>query len=165
MIDARNFYIDGQWVEPVSTNEFPILSPVTEEQIGVTILGNEEDVDKAVGAAVQAFELFSSTKKKDRLRLLEKLLQVTKARFEDLAWAMTTEMGAPISMSRDSQADSGIGHLEGFISSLKEQVERETLTNGDILIREPIGVCGLITPWNWTVNQIALKDIPALATG
>ena len=165
MIDARKFYIDGQWVKPESTYEFPILSPVTEEQIGVTILGNELDVDKAVAAAVQAFGIFSSTKKKDRLELLENLLQVTRARFEDLAWAMTKEMGAPISMSRDSQADSGIGHLEGFISSLKEQVERETLPNGDILIREPIGVCGLITPWNWPVNQIALKVIPALATG
>ena len=165
MIDARKFYIDGQWVEPDSTNEFPILSPVTEEQIGVTILGNEKDVDLAVSAANEAFKSYSFTTKEERLSLLEKLLEITKKRFDDLAWAMTKEMGAPISMSRESQADSGIGHLEGFIESLKASSEREILSNGDILIREPIGVCGLITPWNWPINQIALKVIPVLATG
>ena len=165
MIDVTKFYLDGKWVQPASKNEFPILSPVSEEQIGVTILGNEEDVNRAVASAVHGFKAFSLTTKEERLELLEKLLQITKNRFDDLAWAMTKEMGAPISMSRDSQADSGIGHLEGFIKSLKELVERETLSNGDILIREPIGVCGLITPWNWPINQIALKVIPVLATG
>lgn len=165
MIDARKFYLNGQWVEPVSRKEFPILSPVSEDQIGVTILGNEEDVDKAVAAATEAFKSFCLTPKDERLELLERLLKITKNRFDDLAWAMTKEMGAPISMSRDSQADSGIGHLEGFIDSLREMVERETLSNGDILVREPIGVCGLITPWNWPINQIALKVIPVLATG
>ncbi len=165
MIDARKFYLNGQWVQPVSKKEFPILSPVSEDQIGVTILGNEEDVNKAVAAATKAFKSFSHIKKEERLELLEKLLRITKNRFDDLAWAMTKEMGAPISMSRDSQADSGVGHLEGFIYSLKNVVERETLSNGDILIREPIGVCGLITPWNWPINQIALKVIPVLATG
>ena len=165
MIDARKFYLDGRWVQPISQKEFPILSPGSEDQIGVTILGNEEDVDKAVAAAAQAFKSFSVTKKEERLELLEKLLQITKNRFDDLAWAMTKEMGAPISMSRASQADSGVGHLEGFIECLKEMVDRETLSNGDILIREPIGVCGLITPWNWPINQIALKVIPVLATG
>ena len=165
MIDLKNFYLNGEWVEPISKNEFPVLCPVSEEQIGVTILGNEEDVNKAVAAAVNAFKHFSQTKKEYRVKLLEKLLELTRKRFDDLAWAMTKEMGAPISMSRESQADSGIGHLEGFIESLKNLVERETLFNGDILIREPIGVCGLITPWNWPINQIALKVIPALATG
>ena len=165
MIDARKFYINGHWVKPISTREFPILNPASEDQIGVTILGNKEDVDKAVASAVEAFKSFSLTTKKERIKLLEKLLEVTKARFDDLAWAMTKEMGAPISMSRDSQADSGIGHLEGFIFSLEALVERETLKNGDILIREPIGVCGLITPWNWPINQIALKVVPVLATG
>jgi aldehyde dehydrogenase (NAD+) len=165
MIDAKKFYINGAWVDPNSTQEFPILSPTSEEKIGVTILGNQIDVDKAVAAAKGAFKDFSVTSKEERIVLLERLLDNTKKRFEDLAWAMTKEMGAPISMSRDSQADSGIGHLEGFIDSLKSLVERETLSNGDILIREPIGVCGLITPWNWPINQIALKVIPVLATG
>ena len=165
MIDAKKFYINGAWVDPNSTQEFPILSPTSEEKIGVTILGNQIDVDKAVAAAKGAFKDFSITSKEERIVLLERLLDNTKKRFEDLAWAMTKEMGAPISMSRDSQADSGIGHLEGFIDSLKSLVERETLSNGDILIREPIGVCGLITPWNWPINQIALKVIPVLATG
>ncbi|MDG2475250.1 MAG: aldehyde dehydrogenase family protein [Paracoccaceae bacterium] len=165
MIDVRKFYLNGEWVKPVSTQEFPILSPASEEQIGVTILGNEQDVNKAVAAAVEAFKSFSLTKKEERLQLLEKVLEITKDRFDDLAWAMTKEMGAPISMARDAQADSGVGHLEGFIHSLKQLVERETLSNGDILVREPIGVCGLITPWNWPINQIALKVIPVLATG
>tara|TARA_A100001011_G_scaffold144126_1_gene152266 strand:+ start:293 stop:1717 length:1425 start_codon:yes stop_codon:yes gene_type:complete len=165
MIDLTKFYLNGEWVQPVSTKEFPILCPTTEEQIGVTILGNEKDVDLAVSAANEAFKSYSFTTKEERLSLLEKLLEITKKRFDDLAWAMTKEMGAPISMSRESQADSGIGHLEGFIESLKASSEREILSNGDILIREPIGVCGLITPWNWPINQIALKVIPVLATG
>jgi aldehyde dehydrogenase (NAD+) len=165
MIDARKFYINGQWVEPNSKTEFPILNPSLNERIGVTILGNKADVDLAVSAAKNAFKSYSRTTKKDRLTLLKKLLKVTKNRFDDLAWAMTTEMGAPITMSRDAQADSGIGHLEGFIECLEELEERETLSNGDVLLREPIGVCGLITPWNWPINQIVLKVVPALATG
>ena len=165
MIDLTKFYLNGEWVQPISTKEFPILCPTSEEQIGVTILGNERDVDLAVSAANEAFKSYSLTPKEERLYLLQKLLEITKKRFDDLAWAMTKEMGAPISMSRESQADSGIGHLEGFIASLKASIEREILSNGDILIREPIGVCGLITPWNWPINQIALKVIPVLATG
>ena len=165
MIDAKKFYINGAWVEPLSKKEFPILSPTSEEVIGVTILGVQEDVDWAVAAAKEAFKTFSLTPKDMRVSLLEKLLKVTRNRLEDLAWAMTHEMGAPISFSRDVQADSGIGHLEGFIDALKDLKERETLSNGDILVREAIGVCGLITPWNWPINQIVLKVIPALATG
>ncbi|HAB76048.1 MAG TPA: aldehyde dehydrogenase family protein, partial [Planktomarina temperata] len=119
----------------------------------------------AVAAAVSAFPAYSQTRKSERVALLQSLMKVTQSRFEDLAQAMRMEMGAPITMAREAQADAAIGHLQGFMDALAELVERETLSNGDILLREPIGVCGLITPWNWPMNQIALKVIPALATG
>lgn len=159
------FYINGAWVTPSSDTDFPVLNPATEQQIGSITLGDEEDVDRAVAAANVAFESYSRTTKEERLALLDNLLRVTKDGLEEMAQAMTAEMGAPISMSRDAQADSGVGHLEGFIDALNSQDERETLPNGDTLVREPIGVCGLITPWNWPINQIALKVIPALAAG
>ncbi|MBI1493189.1 aldehyde dehydrogenase family protein [Halocynthiibacter styelae] len=165
MRDLRKFYIDGKWVTPASAAEFPILNPATEQQIGTIILGNQADVDHAVTAAKAAFASYSQTSKEERLSLLRALLAETKNRFEDLAQAMSLEMGAPISMSRDAQADAAVGHLDAFISALEHQVERETLDNGDILLREAVGVCGLITPWNWPMNQIVLKVVPALAAG
>lgn len=141
------------------------MNPATETQVGVITLANESDVNNAVTAASAAFIEFSQTSKAERIALLERLLEQTRERFEDLAQAMTVEMGAPISMSRAAQADAGVGHLEGFIDALTQLNDRKKLANGDILLREPIGVCGLITPWNWPINQIALKVIPALATG
>jgi len=165
MKTLNKFYIDGAWVNSVSTETMPVMNPASNSQIGVLTLGNAADVDRAVAAAKRAFESFSQTSKDQRLALLERLLDATRARIEDLAQAMTAEMGAPITMSREVQAESGIGHLEGFIAALKAQDEREVLASGDIVTREPIGVCGLITPWNWPINQIALKVIPALAAG
>lgn len=165
MQDLRKFYINGHWVTPHSTQEFPVLNPATEAQFATTILGDQTDVDAAVAAAKDAFASFSQSTKQERLALLEALMVQTQARFEDLAQAMRTEMGAPISMSREAQADAAVGHLQGFIDALKAQDDRDTLDSGDVLLREPIGVCGLITPWNWPMNQIALKVIPALATG
>ena len=165
MENLKNFYIDGKWVKPNSQITFPVLNPATEAQIGTIILGNTADVDLAVVAANNAFETYSQTNKSERLSLLAKLLKATDDRFEDLAQAMSKEMGAPISMSRAAQADAAVGHLRGFIDALKDLKEREVLRSGDIKLQEPIGVCGLITPWNWPMNQIALKVIPALATG
>ena len=165
MQNLNNHYINGAWVTPISDTEFPVMNPATEEQIGVITLGNEADVDRAVAAANAAFESYSRTTKEERLALLGNLLEVTKAGIEELAQAITAEMGAPITMSREVQADCGVGHLQGFIEALEAQDEREILSNGDTLVREPIGVCGLITPWNWPINQVALKVIPALATG
>lgn len=164
-MDLTKHYVNGEWVTPIGTNEFRILNPATEAQIGTIILGNEADVDRAVAAANAAFADFSKTSISDRLDLLHALMAATKARFDDLAAAMSDEMGAPMTMSRDAQADAAIGHLQGFIDALSAQDTRETLANGDIMIREPIGVCGLITPWNWPMNQVTLKVIPALATG
>ena len=165
MNNLSNFYIGGAWVDPISDATMPVLNPATEAQIGSVAMGNVADVDRAVAAAKAAFESFSQTSKADRLALLGKLKTVTEKRIEDLAQAMRMEMGAPITMARDAQADAAVGHLQGFIDALETLEERATLTNGDILLREPIGVCGLITPWNWPMNQIALKVIPALATG
>ena len=165
MNNLSNFYIGGAWVDPISDATMPVLNPATEAQIGSVAMGNVADVDRAVAAAKAAFESFSQTSKADRLALLGKLKTVTEKRIEDLAQAMRMEMGAPITMARDAQADAAVGHLQGFIDALEMLEERATLTNGDILLREPIGVCGLITPWNWPMNQIALKVIPALATG
>jgi aldehyde dehydrogenase (NAD+) len=142
-----------------------VINPATEEDIGTVILGNNDDVDLAVKAANLAFDSFSKTTKEDRLKLLKRIHEVTSDRFEELAQAMSKEMGAPITMAREAQADSGLGHLQGFIEALEKLEEENTLSNGDILTKEPIGVCGLITPWNWPINQITLKVLPAIACG
>lgn len=165
MGNLKKFYINGDWVTPNSKTEFPVSNPANNSQVGTIILGNKADVDNAVAAAKEAFKTYAKTTKEDRLKLLSNLLKITKERFEELAQAITTEMGAPITMSREAQADAGIGHLEGFIDALKNSKDREVLSSGDTILREPIGVCGLITPWNWPINQIALKVIPALAAG
>lgn len=165
MQNLTKFYIGGRWIEPLSSATLPVMNPATEAQIGTVAMGNAADVDRAVAAAKAAFEAFSATSKLVRLDLLHRLKAATERRFEDLAQAMRMEMGAPITMARAAQADAAIGHLQGFIDALEELEERKVLASGDILLREPIGVCGLITPWNWPMNQIALKVIPALATG
>lgn len=165
MKNLNKFYIDGSWVDPESNKTFPVMNPSNEESIGQLSLGNEIDVNKAVSAAKKAFESYSETSKADRLALLEKLKSISLRRIDELALAISTEMGAPITMSKEAQADAALGHLDGFIEALKEISFREELYNGDILVKEPIGVCGLITPWNWPINQITLKVLPALATG
>ena len=165
MENLGKFYIDGKWITPSSKQSMPVINPATEEEIGTIILGNNNDVDIAVKAANLAFDNFSKTTKEDRLKLLKRIHEVTSDRFEELAQAMSKEMGAPITMSREAQADSGLGHLQGFIEALEKLEEENTLSNGDILTKEPIGVCGLITPWNWPINQITLKVLPAIACG
>ncbi|WP_454812993.1 aldehyde dehydrogenase family protein [Labrys neptuniae] len=165
MLDKRKFYIDGKWVDPVVSNDLQVLDPATEQAVAVISMGTPADVDKAVAAAKKAFATYSRTSVEERLALLEKLLEVYKRRYEEMAQTITLELGAPISMSRAQQADVGVGHLQGFIDALRHLKARDTLPNGDVVLREPIGVCGLITPWNWPINQIALKVVPALATG
>jgi|TARA_B110000971_G_scaffold16410_1_gene15139 aldehyde dehydrogenase (NAD+) len=165
MENLGKFYINGAWIAPKSSLAMPVLNPATELQIGSVALGSAADVDTAVAAANLAFVSYSQTSKADRLVLLHRLMAVTQSRFEDLAQAMSMEMGAPISMAREAHADAAVGHLQGFIDALEKMQERKKLASGDIQLREAIGVCGLITPWNWPMNQIALKVIPALATG
>ena len=165
LTNLGKFYIGGRWVDPISADQMPVLNPATEEQVGTVSLGNRDDVNRAVTAANEAFQSYAQTSKDDRLSLLIAVKAITEKRLEDLAQAMRIEMGAPISMARSAQADAGLGHLDGFIEALEALEERLELSNGDTLVREPVGVCGLITPWNWPINQIALKVLPALATG
>lgn len=165
MENLQKFYINGAWVSPDSTATMPVINPANEAIIATVALGNAVDVDRAVAAANQAFATFSMTSKQERLALLARIKQVTETRFEDLAQAMREEMGSPITFAREAQADAAIGHLQGFVTALENLEEEVDLGNGDILVREPIGVCGLITPWNWPINQIALKVLPALAAG
>ena len=165
MKNLLNFYIGGNWISPSSSMTMPVFNPATETQVATVAMGNEDDVNRAVAAATTAWERFSKTSKSDRLELLKQLRIETEKRFEDLAQAIRIEMGAPITMARGAQADSALGHLDGFTAALKRLESKKVLGTGDILLKEPIGVCGLITPWNWPINQIALKVIPVLATG
>ena len=154
MENLQKLYINGKWVKPSSKNTMPVINPATEEQIGTVAMGNVEDVDLAVSAANEAFVTFSQTSIQDRLDLLIKIKDVTQKRFEELVIAMSTEMGAPMTMARDAQADAAIGHLDGFIDALKNLEDQKTLPNGDVLCKEAIGVCGLITPWNLSLIHI-----------
>ncbi|MBC7151108.1 MAG: aldehyde dehydrogenase family protein [Rhizobium sp.] len=165
MLDKRKFYINGQWVDPIVPNDLEVINPATEQPIAVISMGTAADIDRAVAAAKTAFQSYSRTSLDERIALLEKLLAIYKRRYDEMARTITLELGAPITMSTEQQAHVGVGHLKGFIDALKRMKMREELPNGDIVLREPIGVCGLITPWNWPINQIALKVIPALATG
>ncbi len=165
MLDKRKFYIDGQWVDPITPADLEVLNPATEKPIAVISMGTAADIDRAVAAAKKAFATYSRTSVEERLALLEKLLSIYKRRYDEMVATITMELGAPKTMTREQQADVGVGHLQGFIDALKRLKMRDTLPNGDVILREPIGVCGLITPWNWPINQIALKVVPALATG
>lgn len=165
MIEKRNFYINGQWVAPATVNDFDVIDPSTEEACAVISLGGQADTDAAVAAARAAFDGWAFTPKEDKLKLIERLSEVYNDRREDMAQAISIEMGAPIDLSRSSQWGAGAWHLAGFIEAFKDfQFERD-YRGTDQTILEPIGVCALITPWNWPMNQVVLKAVPALATG
>lgn len=165
MINLRQYYIDGKWVEPQSTREMPVVNPANEETIGTIVLASEADAARAINAAKQAFDDYAMSTVDSRLTLLNRLLAISKERLPDIAQAISTEMGAPIKMALSQQADAAVELLQSFIDALSTQKSRGKLANGDVVLREPIGVCGLITPWNWPIHQIALKVLPALATG
>lgn len=165
MLDRRKFYIGGRWVDPTVPRDFPVVNPATESAVATITLGSAADIDKAVAAARAAFQAYSRTSLDTRLALLERLLAIYERRYEEMAQTITLELGAPITMSREQQAEVGVGHLKGFLDALNSLKFQEKLANGDTILREPIGVSGLITPWNWPVNQIALKVLPVLATG
>ncbi|HEY5774655.1 MAG TPA: aldehyde dehydrogenase family protein, partial [Xanthomonadales bacterium] len=150
---------------PIEPSNFEVFSPATEESVSTISMGTPEDIDLAVQAARRAFESYSVSSTNDRKDLLQEILRIYKKRYDEMAELITLELGAPISMSRKSQAACGVGHLEGFLAALEKLKVRRQMASGDTLLREPIGVCGLITPWNWPVNQIALKVLPALAVG
>ena len=167
MLDKRKFYIDGEWVDPIKRNDFDVINPCNEDPCAVISLGSTEDTNRAVKAAKTAFETWKETSKEERIKLLEKLLTIYKKRFNEMAEAISLEMGAPMDWSTDVQTASGRDHLEDFILRLKNfnfEEHFDEKSNNHICY-EPIGVCGLITPWNWPINQIALKVAPAFATG
>jgi aldehyde dehydrogenase (NAD+) len=164
MRDLTKFYIGGAWVAPLAPHPFDVVDPATETAFARISLGSAADVDRAVAAARAAFETWSLTSREERVALLEKIKAELERRYDDLVDAITSEMGAPLTLSREAQAAAGVQHLDETIRVLKDFAFEET--NGRIvLMHEPIGVCGLITPWNWPINQIALKVFPALAAG
>ncbi|MFQ3223366.1 MAG: aldehyde dehydrogenase (NAD+), partial [Porticoccaceae bacterium] len=164
MKDLRQFYINGQWVDPVQTNDLHVENPANEEMIATISLGAAADVEAAVAAAKAAFTLYSQISVDERVALMEKLLQIYMSRVDEMAAAISMEMGAPISFATAAQADCGRGHIATAIEALKVfEFERQVLNT--CIVKEPIGVCGFITPWNWPINQITCKVAPALATG
>ena len=167
MLDKKNFYINGKWVAPSKANDFEVINPSNEKSFATISLGYKEDTDAAVKAAKKAFIKWRETSKEERITLLEKLLSIYKKRFSEMTEAISMEMGAPIDWSSSAQTTSGQSHLEDFILRLKNFnfEKRFDSKSSNHISYEPIGVCGLITPWNWPINQIALKVVPALATG
>ena len=164
MKECTQFYINGEWVDPVDPKHIDVINPATEETIGKIAMGNSKDVDKAVAAAKEAFESFSQTSKEERLALMGKILEVYQSRYDEIAETISSEMGAPLWLSKAAQAATGAGHFGTFMEVLKNYNFDED--KGTTRLRkEPVGVCGLITPWNWPINQIACKVAPALAAG
>jgi aldehyde dehydrogenase (NAD+) len=164
MRDYLKFYIDGQWVEPVEQRSFDVDNPTTEQVSGTIALGADADVARAVNAARTAFATWSQTSREERLDILQAILVEYQKRTGDLADAVTEEMGAPASLATGPQVMMGLGHLSTAIAVLKNY-QFEEQHGSTLVVKEPIGVCGLITPWNWPINQIACKVFPALATG
>ena len=161
---CREFYIDGRWVPPSQPRDFEVMNPATEQPAGVISLGSARDVDRAVAAARAAFDAYSRTSPGERRALLQRILAAYKNRYDEIAAAITLEMGAPVSLARGSQAGIGVGHLQAMIEVL-ERFRFEEDSGPAHLVYEPVGVCGLITPWNWPINQVAAKVVPALAAG
>jgi aldehyde dehydrogenase (NAD+) len=164
MKEALQFYIDGKWVDPVTPKTLEVINPTTEQPIGRISLGSAADVDKAVAAARRAFETFGQSSRDERIALLERIIAGYQARLAEIAETISQEMGAPMWLAKAAQAPAGLAHLTQALEVLKsyEFVENRGSTR---IIREPIGVCGFITPWNWPINQIACKVAPAIAAG
>jgi len=164
MRDMLKFYINGEWVDPVTANPHDVINPATEAVCGHISLGSAADVDKAVAAACGAAEEFAKTTREERIALLEKILEIYATRHDEIATAIMEEMGAPWKLAKYAQAASGPQHIQATIDVLKTYDFEEQHGTTQI-VKEPIGVCALITPWNWPINQIAVKVAPALAAG
>ncbi len=164
MTDRLEFYIDGAWTAPVSGKTVPVVNPATEEAMYEVALGSAADVDKAVAAARLAFESFSLSAREDRVSLLQRIVEIYKSRMKVIAAAISDELGAPLAFAERAQAGAGLGHLMTTLEVLKTYPFEERLGTATIL-REPVGVATMITPWNWPLNQIACKVAPALAAG
>lgn len=164
MKDCRQFYIDGKWVEPAVAHDFPVINPGTEEQIATISLGTAADVDRAVSAARRAFESYSETTVEQRLALLQRIIAVYQTHMDEMAETISQEMGAPFWLAKAAQAPAGLAHFAEIVKVLGH-FQFEESKGSTLLRKEPVGVCGLITPWNWPMNQIACKVAPALAAG
>jgi aldehyde dehydrogenase (NAD+) len=164
MKQCRQFYIDGKWVSPVQDRDFPVINPANEELIATISLGSAADVDKAVAASKKAFESYSETRLEERLAFLRRIIEVYQARSNEMAETISLEMGAPQSLSQKAQAPAGLAHLSEIVRVLGS-FKFEELKGSTLMRKEPIGVCALITPWNWPMNQIVCKVAPALAAG
>jgi acyl-CoA reductase-like NAD-dependent aldehyde dehydrogenase len=163
--DCTTFYVDGQWVAPTERRPLEVINPATETVAGVISLGSTADVDRAVAAAQRAFGDYSRATRDERMALLARIIEVYKRRMDEMAQAISEEMGAPLAkVARPQQAPSGLGHFMVALGVLKD-FEFERMQGTTQVVREPVGVCGLITPWNWPANQIACKVAPALACG
>lgn len=165
MTDYLQFYINGKWVDPVSsTGTMDVINPATEKAIGKIALGDEQDVERAVIAAGAAFSSYSQTTREERIALLSKIIEVYKKYLPEIAAAISGEMGAPMQLASAAQAPSGLGHFMAVLKVLKTYEFEEDI-GGTHVVKEPAGVCGFITPWNWPINQITCKVAPALAAG
>ena len=164
MRDYTKFYINGSWVEPAANNTLAVENPATLEQCATIAIGSESDVDTAVASAKTAFETFSQTSVEERAALLDKIAEIYMARIGDIAEAIREEMGAPISLASTAQAYAGLAHITEAAKILRNFAFSEDL-GAHRVVKEPIGVCGLITPWNWPMNQVTCKVAPALAVG
>jgi aldehyde dehydrogenase (NAD+) len=164
MKDCRKFYIDGKWVDPTGARDFAVINPATEEPIATISLGGIADVDRAAAAAKRAFDSYSETSPDQRLAILRRIIEVYQSRIGEMADTISQEMGAPSSLARKAQAPAGLAHLLEIVKVL-EHFKFEELKGSTLMRKEPIGVCGLITPWNWPMNQIVCKVAPALAAG
>ncbi len=164
MTDSRKFYIDGQWVAPHGAGNRDVINPATMQPVAQVALGDADDADRAIAAAKAAFPAWSETSREERLGYLKKILEQLMARNDELAAAIQSEMGAPTTLAQKAQAPSAIGHFAETIRVL-EDFEFEHAMGSTLVRKEPIGVCVLITPWNWPLNQIACKVAPALAAG
>ena len=168
MKDKKNFYINGKWQVPKSKQKIEVVNPSTEEKCAIITLGSKEDVDIAVNSAKEAYNSWSFSTKEERIKLLEKLYENYKKRWADISEAITTEMGAPKDFATKLQVGTGAAHIKSFIRHLKNFEFEKPLGDhapNQRLLYEPKGVCALITPWNWPMNQVCLKVIPALASG
>src|SRR5260221_12058877 len=164
MVNRMQFYIDGAWVDPVVKKSTPVVNPATEEPMYEVALGPKADVDKAVAAAKRAFETYSQTSREERVALLSKVIEIYKGRMKEIGAAVSDEMGAPLPMAEKLQAGAGLGHLMSTLEGLKNYHFEETLPSA-VVVREPVRVIGMITPWNWPLNQIACNVPASLAAG
>ncbi|WP_374298583.1 aldehyde dehydrogenase family protein [Paracoccus sp. (in: a-proteobacteria)] len=168
MLDKRKFYIDGAWADPVRANDLEVIDPSTEEAVAVISLGDQADTDRAVAAAKASFPGWSRTDPAERLAHVQRILDIYRRRAGDMAWAISHEMGAPQDMSLGDQAEAGSYHIENFITAFKDFRFIRPLGDhapASMVAWEPVGVVGLITPWNWPMNQVTLKVIPAILAG